>query len=164
MPDTPKPLPVNQNAYQAAITIGHERTKIVQKSLYKKVGGPYSMSFSKIRVLDWEFPMYAVIEQGSKQYKVAEGDKIEIELTDLAPEAKTIELDKVLFIGGDGNNRIGKPYIEGAKVIGSFPSPEAAVVKGTKLYVTTYHCRKSYQRRIGHRQKHLLVTIGKIEG
>ena len=66
--------------------------------------------------------MYAVIEQGSKQYKVAEGDKIEIELTDLAPDAKTIELNKVLFIGGDGNNRVGKPYIEGAKVIGSFPS------------------------------------------
>ena len=81
--------------------------------------------------------MYAVIEQGSKQYKVAEGDKIEIELTDLAPDAKTIELNKVLFIGGDGNNRIGKPYIEGAKVIGSFPSPEKAVVKGKKLYVTT---------------------------
>jgi large subunit ribosomal protein L21 len=108
--------------------------------------------------------MYAVIEQGSKQYKVAEGDKVEIELTDLAPDTKTIELNKVLFIGGDGNNRIGKPYIEGAKVIGSFPSPEAAVVKGKKLYVTSFHRRKSEQRRIGHRQKHLLITIDKIEG
>jgi len=108
--------------------------------------------------------MYAIIEQGSKQYKVAEGDKIEIELTDLAPDAKTIELNKVLFIGGDGNNRIGKPYIEGAKVVGSFPSPEKAVVKGKKLYVTTFRKRKSSQRRIGHRQKHLLITIDKIEG
>jgi large subunit ribosomal protein L21 len=108
--------------------------------------------------------MYAIIEQGSKQYKVAEGDKIEIELTDLAPEATTIEMDKVLFIGGDGNNRVGKPYIEGAKVIGSFPSAEKAVVKGKKLYVTSFHRRKSNQRRIGHRQKHLLVTIDKIEG
>jgi large subunit ribosomal protein L21 len=108
--------------------------------------------------------MYAVIEQGSKQYKVAEGDQIEIELTDLAPDAKTIELDKVLFIGGDGNNRIGKPYIEGAKVIASFPSPEKAVVKGKKLYVTSFRRRKSSQRRIGHRQKHLQVTIDKIEG
>ena len=108
--------------------------------------------------------MYAVIEQGSKQYKVAEGDQIEIELTDLAPEAKTIEIDKVLFIGGDGQNRIGKPYVEGAKVIGSFPSPAAAVVKGKKLYVTTFRRRKNSQRRIGHRQKHLLITIDKIEG
>jgi large subunit ribosomal protein L21 len=108
--------------------------------------------------------MYAIIEQGSKQYRVAQGDKIEIELTDLAPDAKTIELNKVLFIGGDGNNRIGKPYIEGAKVIGSFPSPAEAVVKGKKLYVTTFRTRKSSQRRIGHRQKHLLITIDKIEG
>ncbi len=108
--------------------------------------------------------MYAVIEQGSKQYKVAEGDQIEIELTDLAPDAKTIELNKVLFIGGDGNNRIGKPYLEGAKVIGSFPSPEKAVGKGKKLYVTTFRRRKNSQRRIGHRQKHLLITIDKIEG
>jgi large subunit ribosomal protein L21 len=95
---------------------------------------------------------------------VAEGDKIEIELTDLAPDAKTIELNKVLFIGGDGSNRIGKPYLEGAKIIGSFPSPEKAVVKGKKLYVTTFRKRKSSQRRIGHRQKHLLITIDKIEG
>ena len=108
--------------------------------------------------------MYAIIEQGSKQYKVSEGDRIEIELTDLAPEATTIELDKVLFIGGDGNNRIGKPYIEGAKVIGSFPSSEKAVVKGKKLYVTSFRRRKNSQRRIGHRQKHLQITIDKIEG
>ena len=108
--------------------------------------------------------MYAVIEQGSKQYKVAEGDKIEIELTDLAPDAKTIELNKVLFIGGDGNNRIGKPYIEGAKVIGSFPSPEAAVVKGKKVYGISFRCRKSSQRRVGHRQKYLQITIDKIQG
>ncbi len=108
--------------------------------------------------------MYAVIEQGSKQYKVAEGDQIEIELTDLAPDAKTIELNKVLFIGGDGTNRIGTPYLEGAKVIGSFPSPQKAVVKGKKLYVTTFRRRKNSQRRIGHRQKHLLITIDKIEG
>lgn len=108
--------------------------------------------------------MYAIIEQGSKQYKVAEGDKIEIELTDLPADAKTIELNKVLFIGGDGQNRIGKPYIEGAKVIGSFPSPEAAVVKDKKIYVTTFRRRKSSQRRIGHRQKHLRITIDKIEG
>ena len=108
--------------------------------------------------------MYAVIEQGSKQYKVSEGDQIEIELTDLPADAQTIELNQVLFIGGDGNNRIGKPYVEGAKVIASFPSPAEAVVKGKKLYVTTFRCRKSSQRRIGHRQKYLQVTIDKIEG
>ncbi len=42
--------------------------------------------------------MYAVIEQGSKQYKVAEGDSLNIELTDVSPDAETIELDKVLLV------------------------------------------------------------------
>ncbi len=109
--------------------------------------------------------MYAVVEAGSKQYRVAEGDRLEIELADVAPDAKTIELDKVLFIGGDGDSRIGKPYIEGAKVIASFNgTAEESVVKGQKLYVTHFRRRKNSQRRIGHRQKYLQITIDKIEG
>ncbi|MEN6577095.1 MAG: 50S ribosomal protein L21 [Phycisphaerales bacterium] len=109
--------------------------------------------------------MYAIVEQGSKQYKVAVGDQVEIELTDVAPDAKTIDLDKVLFIGGDGASKIGKPYIDGAKVVASFKSTAAeAVKKGPKLFVTTFRKRKNSQKRIGHRQKHLLVTIDKIEG
>jgi large subunit ribosomal protein L21 len=109
--------------------------------------------------------MYAIVEQGGKQYKVAEGDRLEIELTDVAPDAKTIELNKVLFIGGDGSSKIGKPYIEGAKVVASFATTaEDAVVKGPKIYVMNFRRRKSSQRRIGHRQKHLLVKIDKIEG
>lgn len=109
--------------------------------------------------------MYAIVEQGSKQYKVAVGDQVEIELTDVAPEASTIEMDKVLFIGDEGSSRIGKPYIEGAKVVASFKTTAGeGVVKGPKLYVTSFRRRKNSQRRIGHRQKHLLVTIDKIEG
>ncbi|MHC4545052.1 MAG: bL21 family ribosomal protein [Planctomycetota bacterium] len=42
--------------------------------------------------------MYAVIEQGGKQYKIAQGDCINIELTDVSPDAKTMELDKVLLL------------------------------------------------------------------
>jgi len=109
--------------------------------------------------------MYAIVEQGSKQYKVAVGDKLEIELADVAPDATTIELDKVLFIGGEGSSKIGKPYIQGAKVIASLkPTAAEAVVKGPKLFVTTFRRRKNSQKRIGHRQKHLQITIDKIEG
>jgi len=109
--------------------------------------------------------MYAIVEQGSKQYKVAVGDKLEIELTDVAPDATTIELDKVLFIGGDGASKIGQPYVQGAKVIASLkPNAAEAVVKGPKLFVTTFRRRKNSQKRIGHRQKHLQITIDKIEG
>ncbi|MGE5296058.1 MAG: 50S ribosomal protein L21 [Solirubrobacterales bacterium] len=109
--------------------------------------------------------MYAIVEQGSKQYKVAVGDQVEIELTDVAPDATTIELDKVLFIGGEGSSKIGKPYIQGAKVIASLkPNAAEAVVKGPKLFITTFRKRKNSQKRIGHRQKHLQITIDKIEG
>ena len=51
--------------------------------------------------------MYAVIEQSGKQYKVAEGDCINIELIDVSPNTKTVELDKVLFVSDDGKTKIG---------------------------------------------------------
>jgi large subunit ribosomal protein L21 len=109
--------------------------------------------------------MYAVIEQGGKQYKVAEGDRLDIELTEVQPEATEIELSKVLCIGDGEKTRIGKPYVEGARVIAKFETTaEKGVVKGKKLYVTHFRRRKDSQRRIGHRQKYLRVTISKIEG
>ena len=108
--------------------------------------------------------MYAVIEQGGKQHKVAEGDRLMIELVDVAPDATQIELDKVLFVGDGENSRMGSPYIDGAKVIASFKgTAEQAVVKGEKLYVTHFRRRKNSKTRIGHRQRYLEVTIDKIE-
>lgn len=107
--------------------------------------------------------MYAVIEQGGKQYKIAEGDCINIELTETAPDAGTIELDKVLFVRDGEKVRIGTPYLEGAKVIASFKTnAQEAVVKGKKLYPTHFRRRKSSKRRMGHRQKYLQVVINKI--
>ena len=108
--------------------------------------------------------MYAVIEQGSKQYKVAEGDSLNIELIDVSPDAQTIELGKVLLISDGENAKIGAPYLEGAKVIASFKTTaEKAVIKGKKLHPTYMRRRKNSKRRIGHRQKYLQVTIDKIE-
>ncbi len=108
--------------------------------------------------------MYAVVEQGSKQYKVSEGDCINIELTDVPPDAKSIELERVLLVRDDEDVRIGTPYVEGAKVVASFRSTaEEAVVKGKKLYPTHFRRRKNSRRRIGHRQKYLQVRIEKIE-
>ena len=108
--------------------------------------------------------MYAVIEQGSKQYRVAEGDCLNIDLTDISPDAQTIELDKVLFVSDGENAKIGTPYLEGAKVIASFKTTaQDAVVKDKKLYPTYLRRRKNSRRRIGHRQKYLQVVIDKIE-
>ncbi len=108
--------------------------------------------------------MYAVIEQGSKQYKVAEGDCINIDLTDVSPDAKTIELDKVLFVSDGKKEKIGTPYLEGAKVIASFKTnAEESIVKAKKLYPTNVRRRKNSRRRIGHRQKYMQVIIDKIQ-
>ena len=108
--------------------------------------------------------MYAVIEQGAKQYKIAQGDCLNIELTDVSLDAKTIELDKVLFVNDDGKVKIGTPYLEGAKVVASFKgTAEEAVVKGKKLYPMHFRRRKNSKRRIGHRQKYLQVVIDRIE-
>lgn len=108
--------------------------------------------------------MYAVIEQGGKQHKVAEGDRLKIELTDVEPDAKTIELEKVLLIRDGENSTVGKPYIQGAKVVASFcGTAEESVAKGEKLYVTHFRRRKHSRCRVGHRQKYLQVTIDKIE-
>lgn len=107
--------------------------------------------------------MYAVIEQGAKQYKVSEGDWLNIELTDAAPDAKNIEIEKVLLVADGSSQKIGTPYVAGAKVIAVFAdTARDAVVKADKLYPTHFRRRKHSRRRIGHRQKYLRVQIEKI--
>ncbi len=108
--------------------------------------------------------MYAVIEQGGKQYKVSAGDVINIELTQVAADATTIELDKVLFVSDGEKIKVGSPYIDKAKVIGRFKTnAQEAQVKGPKLYPTHFRRRKNSSRKIGHRQKYLQITIDSIK-
>ena len=108
--------------------------------------------------------MYAVIEQSGKQYKVAQGDCINIELTDVSPDAKTLEMNKVLFVSDNGKTKIGTPYLKNAKVIASFKTtPEDAVIKGKKVYPMHFRRRKNSKKRIGHRQKYLQIIIDKIQ-
>jgi large subunit ribosomal protein L21 len=108
--------------------------------------------------------VYAVIEQGGKQYKVAQGDCLNIELIDFSADAKTVELDKVLLVSDGKKVKIGTPYLKGAKVIASFQTTaQDAIVKGKKLYPTYFRRRKHSRKRIGHRQKYLQVVIDKIE-
>jgi large subunit ribosomal protein L21 len=108
--------------------------------------------------------MYAIIEQGGKQYKLTEGDVVDIELTDVPQNAKSIDLDKVLFVSDGKKAKIGRPYLPGAKVVAKFAgSPDDAVVKGPKLYPMRFRRRKNSRRRIGHRQKYLQVIIEKIK-
>ena len=109
--------------------------------------------------------MYAVVEQGSKQYKVSEGDVIRIDMAEVKPDAKKIELDKVLMVSDGEKIKVGAPYVDGAKVVAKFADTAAeGVVKGPKLYPMHLRRRKNSRRRIGHRQKYLEVTIDSIKG
>ena len=108
--------------------------------------------------------MYAIIEQGGKQYKVAEGDVINVELTDVPDKAKSVDFDKVLFVSDGKETKIGKPYLDGAKVTANLAGgPDEAVVKGPKLHPMQFRRRKNSRKRTGHRQKYLQVTIEKIK-
>jgi large subunit ribosomal protein L21 len=108
--------------------------------------------------------MYAVIEQGGKQYKIAEGDCINIDLADVSPDARKMELNKVLFVSDDKKVKVGSPYVKDAKVIVSFRTTAGeSVVKGKKLYPMHLRRRKHSRRRIGHRQKYLQVVVDKIQ-
>lgn len=98
--------------------------------------------------------MYAIIEEGGKQFKVTSGDTIEI---DRSPEgdAKTLTFDRVLLVAGEGNPRIGTPLVSGATVSADVIGP----VKGPKVVSVKYKRRKGYRKKIGHRQGYTAVKI-----
>ncbi|MHC4063902.1 MAG: 50S ribosomal protein L21 [Planctomycetota bacterium] len=103
--------------------------------------------------------VYAIIEDGAHQYKVQEGDTLEVQLHDLADGQAVVEFDRVLMVGDGENPKIGQPHVEGAKVVASV----AGEIKGDKITVVKFKRRKGYRRKQGHRQRYLRVKIDKIE-
>jgi large subunit ribosomal protein L21 len=102
---------------------------------------------------------YAVIKTGGKQYRVSEGDLVKIEkLTGEVGEKVT--LADVLFIGGNGDAKIGSPLVENASVTGEIVSQ----AKAKKVLVFKKKRRKSYSRQRGHRQHQTTLKITGIDG
>jgi len=103
--------------------------------------------------------VYAIIADGSHQYKVTEGLIFEVQRKDLEEGTKSIDFDRVLMIGGaDGIPMIGTPTLEGAKVTATV----LGEVKAPKLVIRKYKRRKNSRLKKGHRQKHLQVKVEKI--
>jgi len=102
--------------------------------------------------------VYAIIEDGGRQYKVTPGDRIYVDIRDLPEGQEKLEFDRVLALGEGNDARIGQPLVEGAKVVARVDGQ----VKGEKLRIVKYKRRKNYRRVTGHRQKHLQVTISEI--
>ncbi len=104
--------------------------------------------------------MYAVIETGGKQYRVAQGDVIEIERAEPTGKTRTaIQFDRVLMVSGDKGVKVGDPVIGGAKVTGKL----LAEIRGQKVIVFKKKRRKGYKRLRGHRQELMRVEIEKIK-
>ncbi len=101
--------------------------------------------------------IYAIIEVGGKQYKVALNQKIEVERLDV-PEGDIVELDKVLFIGDDNNAIVGNPTIKGAKVVVT----SLGEARGEKVIVFKYKSKVRYRRKKGHRQTYTKILVNEI--
>ena len=100
--------------------------------------------------------MYAIIETGGKQIKVAAGDKIFVEKLN-ADVDSTFTFDKVLLVGGTAS-KVGTPYVEGATVTAKIVKHD----KQAKVIVFRYHSKHNVRKKTGHRQPYTLVEIEAI--
>lgn len=98
--------------------------------------------------------MYAVIESGGKQHRVVEGELLKLEKIEAAT-GETVEFDRVLMVGGDGEVRIGRPLLEGSKVTAE------VITQGRhkKVKIVKFNRRKHYRNETGHRQWYTEVKI-----
>lgn len=102
--------------------------------------------------------MYAVIETGGKQYRVAPGDVIDIERLS-GGDGNEVRFDRVLMVTGDNGAQFGDPVLAGALVKASL----VGEVRGPKIRVFKKKKRTTYRKSRGHRQDLLRVRIEGIE-
>jgi large subunit ribosomal protein L21 len=102
--------------------------------------------------------MYAVIANGGKQYKVAEGQIIKLE-TIKTDDSNVVQFDQVLLLADGENITFGAPFIKNAKVT-------AEVIehgRGKKISIIKFKRRKHSMKHMGHRQNYTAVKITGIE-
>ena len=103
--------------------------------------------------------MFAIIENGSRQIRVQEGDTIRIDYQEGVEAGQSVTLGRVLLANGGAESVVGRPGIDGATVDAEVVEP---LVKGKKLEVQKFRRRKNVRRHTGHRQKYTSVRIGRI--
>ena len=100
--------------------------------------------------------MYAVFEDGSRQYRVSEGDVVRVDFRDVA-KGERVQFDRVLLLQNGDDTNIGRPTVEGVRVVG-----EVVEHPSVKLYIQHFRRRKNYRRLRGHRQYYTAVQVKHI--
>ena len=102
---------------------------------------------------------YAIVKTGGKQYKVSEGDIIDVERLKVEKNEKVI-FDNVLLLVSDSSVKIGKPFLAGEKVEGKLVDN----FKGEKIRVAKFKAKARYRRVTGFRASISRVQIEKVGG
>ena len=100
--------------------------------------------------------MYAVFEDGSRQYRVSEGQVVKLDYREAEVGAR-LELPRVLLYANGDDVRVGRPVVEGARVLADVVDHPS-----TKLYIQHFRRRKNYRRLRGHRQHYVAVRVRHI--
>ena len=101
--------------------------------------------------------MYAVIETGSKQYRVAAGDTIEVERLE-AKAGEAVTLNRVLLVANEGKVSVGTPTVDKAAVVADVVEHK----RGVKTIAFKMRRREGYHKTIGHRQELTVLKIKEI--
>jgi large subunit ribosomal protein L21 len=101
--------------------------------------------------------LYAIIENGGKQYKAVEGKTIEIDRLDLEV-GKKVSLDKVLLLVDDNGSRVGTPLVKGVSV----DTTVVSHFKGPKIVIFKYRAKERYRKKTGHRQQYTRLMVDSI--
>lgn len=105
--------------------------------------------------------MYAIIKKSGKQYRVAKGDIIDIDLQSEAKEGAQIEFNEVLFFNdGENSINVGLPLVSGCIVLGEVISQD---ISGPKIHSVKYKRSHNQWRKFGHRQHYTRVKINEIQ-
>ena len=102
--------------------------------------------------------MYAIIEDGSHQFRVREGDRIRIDRRDGKAGDELVFAKVLLITGQNGNPTIGTPAVEGARVVGKIVNQ----FRAKKIIIQKFRRRKNVRRRNGHRQPYTMVQITSV--
>ena len=103
--------------------------------------------------------LYAIFETGGKQLQASPGERLRLEKLPGEVGSK-VEFDRVLLVNRDGEIQVGRPYLEGVRVVGTVLEQD----RDGKVLVFKKKRRKQYRRTHGHRQAFTSVAIEKIEG